>query len=130
MMSESFSCPKCGAALEYKGGSNFTIACPFCGSSVIVPENLRPPLSGTLNPQPGSPVKVDEKNLFQMIQDLLKAGKKNDAVFLYRLCYPKGWSMANTVIDGIEAGTVMELPKIEVDPRILDKLRISLKPRP
>jgi hypothetical protein len=126
-MSETFSCPKCGAPLEYKGGINFTFACPFCGTSVIVPENLRPPLSGTLNQQPASPGKVDEKNLFEMIQELLKAGKKDDAVFLYRLCYPKGWSMAKNVIDGIEAGTVMELPKIEIDQRILDKLRISFK---
>jgi|GEM_PF-1787569 len=43
-MSESFDCPKCGAPMQYDGekeGYKETITCPYCGESVIVPENLR-----------------------------------------------------------------------------------------
>ncbi|MGD0002968.1 MAG: hypothetical protein ABSE06_01925 [Anaerolineaceae bacterium] len=43
-MSDSFDCPKCGAPLQYDGekeGYKETITCPYCGESVIVPENLR-----------------------------------------------------------------------------------------
>ena len=119
-MSETFSCPNCGASLEFKGGNEFTFPCPFCGTSVIVPQNLRSPLS---------PGKANEIAVFQMIQDLLKAGKKNDAVFLYGACYPKNWSMGKKVVDGIEAGTVRELPEVEVEQRTLDTFAAKITPK-
>jgi endogenous inhibitor of DNA gyrase (YacG/DUF329 family) len=128
MDSETFSCPKCGAPLEYKGGKDFTFPCPFCGNSVIVPENLRTPLSGTLNQQPASPGKADEKAVLQLLQDLLKAGKKDAAVLLYEFAYhSKGFSEAKKVIDGIKAGTVVELPSVEVDQHTLDQFTKELR---
>ncbi len=36
-----FQCPSCGAGLDYDGGDDLTIPCPYCGASVIVPEELR-----------------------------------------------------------------------------------------
>jgi translation elongation factor EF-Tu-like GTPase len=36
-----FQCPACGANLSYDGGPEITFACQFCGTSVIVPEELR-----------------------------------------------------------------------------------------
>jgi len=41
-MSTKFDCPSCGAPLDYDGGPDYTIRCPFCNNSVIVPEELRP----------------------------------------------------------------------------------------
>lgn len=41
-MSKKFDCPSCGAPLDYDGGPNYTIRCPFCNNSVIVPEEVRP----------------------------------------------------------------------------------------
>ena len=41
-MSQTFSCPNCTANLEHDGGNHLTIKCPFCNSTVIVPEELRP----------------------------------------------------------------------------------------
>lgn len=35
-----FDCPSCGAALKPQGNAA-QIKCDYCGSSVIVPENLR-----------------------------------------------------------------------------------------
>ncbi len=40
-MPKSFSCPHCGGPLEYSGEAA-TMSCPFCGTSVIIPEELRP----------------------------------------------------------------------------------------
>jgi LSD1 subclass zinc finger protein len=40
-MSDTFECPHCGAPLHYSGGSEKTIRCNFCNSSVIVPASLR-----------------------------------------------------------------------------------------
>lgn len=42
MAAKTFNCPTCGAPLDYDGGSETTIHCPFCNSSVVVPEELRP----------------------------------------------------------------------------------------
>ena len=41
-MSRTFSCPNCTANLEHDGGNHLTIQCPYCSSTVIVPEELRP----------------------------------------------------------------------------------------
>jgi DNA-binding beta-propeller fold protein YncE len=40
-MPETFECPHCGAPLHHSGGSEKSMRCPFCNSSVIVPESLR-----------------------------------------------------------------------------------------
>jgi hypothetical protein len=35
------NCPNCGAQLEYQGG-DATFPCQYCGSTVVVPEDLQP----------------------------------------------------------------------------------------
>jgi DNA-binding beta-propeller fold protein YncE len=40
-MIETFDCPSCGGPLEYKGGNDKFVRCPFCLNSVIVPKDLR-----------------------------------------------------------------------------------------
>ncbi len=43
-MAESFECPKCGAPLSYNAREQDyteTMACPYCGNSIIVPAQLR-----------------------------------------------------------------------------------------
>lgn len=42
MAAQTFNCPTCGAPLDYDGGPETTIHCPFCNGSVVVPEELRP----------------------------------------------------------------------------------------
>ena len=39
-MSADLNCSNCGAPLDYTG-SETTVHCPYCGSSVVVPEELR-----------------------------------------------------------------------------------------
>lgn len=38
---KAFVCPTCGAPLDYRSTAESTIRCPYCNSSVIVPEELR-----------------------------------------------------------------------------------------
>jgi sugar lactone lactonase YvrE len=60
-MSNTFQCPHCGAPLQPSGGSEKTTRCPFCNSSVIVPESLRerpapqPIIRFQYQPQQGPP---------------------------------------------------------------------------
>ncbi len=41
MPDQSFHCPKCGAPLDAHNIETATIRCPFCATSVVVPEALR-----------------------------------------------------------------------------------------
>ncbi len=41
MATHTFNCPACGAPLEYKGGPETTIRCPFCSNEVVVPPDVR-----------------------------------------------------------------------------------------
>ncbi len=38
---ETLKCPNCGAEVEFQRGAE-TVRCQYCGSSVVVPEDLRP----------------------------------------------------------------------------------------
>ncbi len=38
-----FACPSCGASLSLEGVAGADTKCPYCGSQVVVPAELRPP---------------------------------------------------------------------------------------
>lgn len=40
-MAQVFSCPSCGAPLDYDGMGDASIRCPYCANSVIVPQEMR-----------------------------------------------------------------------------------------
>lgn len=50
-MTQTFACPSCGGPLEYNGGHDKTIRCPFCSNSVIVPKELRARTAELTTPQ-------------------------------------------------------------------------------
>ena len=57
MAAQSFTCPNCGAALGSPGDDMTTIKCPYCNTSVIVPEEVRTvstPTFSMTSPRPGS----------------------------------------------------------------------------
>lgn len=39
---DTFTCPNCGAPLDYDGSGATTVHCPYCQGTVVVPETLRP----------------------------------------------------------------------------------------
>jgi sugar lactone lactonase YvrE len=45
MATHTFNCPACGAPLEYKGGPETTVHCPFCNNEVVVPPEVRSEMS-------------------------------------------------------------------------------------
>jgi len=84
---QNFNCPNCGAPLDYKGGDDKTIRCPFCNNSVIVPEELRAPSAtplvemgalGNLGNLVGEAAQLKE------IAELARSGNKIQAIKLYR----------------------------------------------
>jgi DNA-directed RNA polymerase subunit RPC12/RpoP len=89
-MSQAFNCPNCGAPLDYQG-SDPIIRCPYCNSSVIVPENLRarPAFSSksdnfTLSGIGDMGNLISQARRIKEVKDLAEAGEMERAVALYR----------------------------------------------
>jgi hypothetical protein len=47
-LAQTFSCPNCGAMLEY-GGSGRDMKCPYCGTTVQIPESVWQPVEQARN---------------------------------------------------------------------------------
>ncbi len=106
-MSIPFKCTSCGGPLEYEQGGALTVRCPFCGSSIIVPEELRPrPVA-----QPASGgffdglLRMQERaaNL-QEIARLARSGNKLEAIKLYREIFGVGLAEAKLAVERMAAG--------------------------
>jgi len=52
----SFKCPACGAPLDYSGGAETTVRCPYCSNVVGVPAELRPAAPAAPAPSAALPV--------------------------------------------------------------------------
>jgi len=57
---QSFQCPHCGAPLQYTSGMGKTIKCTFCGSSVIVPKELRTDVYPAAQRQQAQPQQIPQ----------------------------------------------------------------------
>lgn len=89
-MVASFNCPNCGAPLDYQGHDPI-IRCPYCNSSVIVPENLRarPSFSSTPGNFTLSGIGdmgglIKQARRINEVKNLAEAGEYDQAVALYR----------------------------------------------
>jgi DNA-binding beta-propeller fold protein YncE/DNA-directed RNA polymerase subunit RPC12/RpoP len=89
-MALTFNCPNCGAPLDYQG-SDPIIRCPYCSSSVIVPDNLRAkpsfsskPSSFTLSGVGDMGSLVNQALRIKEVKDLAQAGQMERAVEVYR----------------------------------------------
>jgi DNA-directed RNA polymerase subunit RPC12/RpoP len=42
LMATTFTCPSCGAGLDYDGDDDPVVRCSYCGSTVVVPAEFKP----------------------------------------------------------------------------------------
>jgi hypothetical protein len=99
-MSEVFSCPACTGRLEYEGGRQLTVKCPYCGNTVIVPESLRAA-------QGNVPADHEVDEALQDILDLLNSGNKIAAIKEFHQQYGGTLRAAKEAVDALEAGQNM-----------------------
>ncbi|HMR63035.1 MAG TPA: ribosomal protein L7/L12 [Anaerolineae bacterium] len=100
-MPGTFHCPNCNGPLEYAAQEPVT-ECRFCGSAVVVPESLR-----------GRPVEtptITSSQAFQEAETLvqimahLQAGRKIEAIKLYRSLTGQGLKEAKEAVEQLERG--------------------------
>ncbi len=120
-MSQTFKCPNCGAPIDYDGGPDVTIECPYCKGSVIVPEELRGGRVhlGALGEGTGlAGVLADVTRLagpLAEIARLVRSGHKIEAVKLYRQTFGVGLQEAKEAVDKIERGEPITMTDVTVE---------------
>lgn len=100
-MLESFACPNCGAALNFDG-TQTVLHCPACGSSIAVPDHLRP---ATPRPDP----LVPDPSLSE-VAALLRSDQRVHATILYREITGASLKDAQQAIDQFLAGGPLRRP--------------------
>ncbi len=111
---QTFSCPSCGAALTPAAGAT-TMKCAYCGSSVVIPDDLRQ--SAAAAPASQSPVSMDLGELFAKairmgeVVRLARSGDHADAVRLYQENTGVGQDQAEKIVQAIAHGQ-----SIPIDP--------------
>lgn len=112
-MSQTFTCPNCGAPQDYKGGSAATIQCPYCDTTLIVPEALRTPA-----PDAGSFNAADwagQAGALVQVKQLVDSGKTLDAIKLYRQTFSATLAEGKAAVEAIRGGRNMQVAKITLE---------------
>ncbi len=98
-MAETFTCPNCGGNLQHDGGDHLTVQCPFCSSTVIVPENMRP----RAHRQNFAPLLAQSHNLQQIVA-FINENQLEEAADIYRQTYGVSEAQATEAVRRLAAG--------------------------
>jgi len=108
-MAETFTCPNCAGNLQHDGGDHLTVQCPYCNSTVIVPENLRP----HAHQQNFAPLLAQSQNLQRIIQHI-NNGQMDEAVQLYKSTYGVSQEDAVDGVRRLSAGLSLATSHIQI----------------
>ena len=81
-------CPACGGPIDPPGGASST-ACPYCGTSIAIPENMRKPDPNQKQEQGSLFNGIDSKSLsgygqqWAEVTQLAQSGRKEEAITKY-----------------------------------------------
>ena len=110
-MAQTFNCPQCGGPLNFKGGSDPTITCPYCHNSVIVPTELR--TSAPAHSQGEAVWLSDLASRSPDLADLAKQIQRNnklEAIKIFRRIYDTDLNTAKAAVEDLAAGRSINLP--------------------
>lgn len=92
-MLQSFECPNCQANLDFDAQTQaITVRCPYCNSTVIVPDTLRNQHGRT----------VQQPEVLAQVVQLVQNGRKIEAIKLFRETFNVGLKESKDVVDAIE----------------------------
>ena len=105
-MSQTFSCPACGAPLDYGGHGAATLTCPYCYTSVIVPQELRNQRSEPVAPDVTQSLAGQAPKLREL-SNLVRAKQRDRAIAVYQQVYHVDPLAAQQLVDQLMAGSPM-----------------------
>jgi DNA-directed RNA polymerase subunit RPC12/RpoP len=110
-MAQVFNCPSCGASLDYEGDDDPVVRCPYCNSTVIVPECLlsqahkqQPPARAATTPLTASPLTIDLSGLtgniaiLKAVKQRVREGQESEAARLYQEAFGASAEEAEGVV--------------------------------
>jgi ribosomal protein L7/L12/sugar lactone lactonase YvrE len=118
-MLQSINCPNCSAPLDVDVNAAATIHCPYCATTVIVPEELRGKSSvssaassfhAAFSPSP----KVDIDKKVEFIREMALAGNKMVAVKAIRETFNIGLKQAVELVEAMQRGEQVDLHLLQV----------------
>jgi len=133
-MAKSFNCPSCSAPLDFAG--EVTQKCDHCGGTVIAPHEMF--YAGNASPfddlssLKGRALKIAE------VQRLIHAGRKIDAIKVFREAFSTGLKEAKDAVEAIERGESVDISsfriqdakpheiKIDIDAKEIGKAAVSV----
>lgn len=105
-MLKTFHCPNCHASLEHNTNDQ-AVSCPYCGTTVIVPEELRVK-SAARNAR--FDVYSDQSmNTLVEVAKLVRNGQTQEAVWLYQEEFGVSEHEARRVVRQMEQGQVVQI---------------------
>jgi LSD1 subclass zinc finger protein len=114
-MPNTFNCPNCGAPLDYHGGDPI-IRCPYCNTSVVVPDNLRAapsfssqPHNFTLSGMGDMGALIQKARRIKDVKDLAQSGKLDQAISLYREITDSSHAEADAAVQALAQGRPITL---------------------
>jgi DNA-binding beta-propeller fold protein YncE len=135
-MPDTFNCPDCGAPLDYKG-SDPIIRCPYCNTSVIVPDNLRSnpvfssqPHNFTLNGLGGMGdmnAMVKQALRLKEVKELALAGKMVEAERLYSEITGADSATAATAVEALARGMPVMLSNLSTS-QVTSSVNVAKEP--
>lgn len=132
-MSQSFNCPNCGAPLDYQGNDPI-IRCPYCSSSVIVPENLR--AKPSFSSKPGNFTLsgigdmgglINQARRIKEVKDLAEAGEMDRAIEIYREITGSDEFSARQAVAQLSAGQPITLTGLNASD-VMSQVKVAASP--
>src|SRR5215203_1246196 len=109
-MIQSFKCASCSAPLEFEGTT--IQKCRYCGSTIIVPQDLFGPKSDSpfvdLSSLTGKALRIGE--ISQLIQD----GNQIQAIKVFRETFGGGLAEAKDAVEGMERGESVDISGMRI----------------
>ena len=131
-MADTFNCPNCGAPLDYKG-SDPIIRCPYCGTSVVVPDNLRArpafssqPHNFTLSGMGNMGDLINQARRFKEVKDLALAGDMDEAVRIYSEITNVAPEQARASVEALAHGRPITLTGLNMGELIPSQPRVMI----
>ena len=121
-MSMTFHCPNCGAPLDPPKSTEAAMRCPFCASSVIIPDELKQSTQkvNTLTREQVLTQLPDSSRTMMEIIRLSKAGQKEQAIIKFREAFDLSRTEAVATVEAIENNQVIQFSHFQashaVDP--------------
>lgn len=108
-------CPSCGGPIDPPGGES-TARCPYCGSSVIIPESLRKPAPSSSQDYSSNLFgNLDMNSMlgysaqWSQVVQLAQQGRKEEAVQKYMSFSPVSEADARRTVEGLATSQVYDV---------------------